>query len=413
MTKGKRQNLTLEQIIDLFQFMIDHELSQLDLAKLCDVYPSTIVRWKEKLNPDAIELYQQLQELADEKNNKTACVDVEKRTYDIAQAVIKHRLNLKDAIAFCKYDVSRSRVSHDLKKYLDDEIYSEVKKVLDTLNIETFISNKKRHRQKKQEKTKPKSAITSINKKKKSVRDIEKERTAFACATDIVKYDMTLSQTAQKHHMAKTTMISWIHKFVPLEYPELYQQFLYHMELQNKHILTPEEEARKQKETLSIAYCILQHPELSFDKIIATYFPYTSRTQAIRYIYDGLYKLDTTPNKILYLTVMQEIAKFDRRSPKYSKAKRIVQELEQEMGNQELNLSVPRNVEKRILVATTRIINGKPSSLVAHDMKIDETEMLSSIEEILPLIDEQLYQMYQIKTNVIDSESKSTLKLTK
>lgn len=415
MTKEEKQKERLKKIIKVFTYMVEHNLTQNETAAIFHVDRGTMVKWKKELKSKDIKLYQQVQEICDNNNTKLFVPDVQKRTCDIAEIIIKYEFTVPQAITYCGYEVSRSRVTHDFKKYLDEDIYHAVKKVL--AKFENRGVNKEQKERFEhllnQKKSKDYKQHDIHMNSRKSITDTEKEKIAVECVKYIVEYEVSLLQTAKKFNIAKTTMVNWINKFVPNKFSDLYQEYLKVMENQNKQVMSEYKRRKQEKDTLLLAYFILEHPELPLNKIVEQLSPYISRTQAIRYVYHDLYELDTTPNKNLYLTVMRQIAKFDRRGIEYSQSKQIIQAVEDEVKKKNSSTVIPRDIEKKILRASERLLNGEKSAAIAQDMNINEADMMSSMEEVLPFINNQMYKLLEIKTNLVDSEDKQTLKLTK
>lgn len=399
MKREEKQQIRVQKIIEVFTYMVEHNLTQNETARRFHIDRGTMVKWKKELPQYDGKLSQKVQNMSDKNNTKLLVPNVRERTFKIAKTIIKYELTVSQAIIYCDYEVSCSRVAHDFTKYLDENTYQKLRRVLDKNYSE-------------QEKLAQKSRFESLLKQKElanktPLTDTKKEEIAVNCVKYILQNKASLYQTSKKYNIPKTTMVNWIEQFVSNKYFDLYSKYLKAMEYQRKTVISEKRKQDQVRDTLILAYSILEHSDMSFHKIVGQKFPYISKTQAIRYIYHDLYKIDTTPNKMFYLSVMKQIAKFDRRGIEYSQSKQIIAEVERQMEKNKSQSLHLRGIERKILLASKRLIEGEKATVIAQDMNVDEGNMMLSMEEVLPFINMQMYQLLKNKTDYIDCNCES------
>lgn len=122
------------KILQVFTYMVEEQLSLTQTAKHFKVDPGTLVKWKKKLIDLDQSLYHQIQSISNKNNSNKQVAEIKRRTYELAKVIIKYKFTLGQALIYCGYPISSNHLSKQLKQYLDEQTYQEVKVVLDAYN---------------------------------------------------------------------------------------------------------------------------------------------------------------------------------------------------------------------------------------------------------------------------------------
>lgn len=224
----------------------------------------------------------------------------------------------------------------------------------------------------------------------------EIKKRVLLCTKYMLENDASFYEASKKFSIPKTTLKRQIHHYLPEMDLVLYSELKKLINEKDKKTIEKQEKINQR--TLALAHFLIedeQVKELPFSKALE-FFPYQiSRKEAEKNIYSRLKKLDITEDKSLYLSVLRKIA--NDSLPHQHKAKNMIEEVESELREKYKDINIRNDgtyLEKRILKITKSLLAGEQTlNDICIEYSIERKELVITLQEILPIIDYDLYLM--------------------
>lgn len=212
-----------EKILNVFNIQAKNNFSNAEVARIYEVDPATITKWKNRLKEIDYELYQVISCINNLNSSKRKQEITKCYVNIIAHLIVRYKLTLKQAITLSGYNISSGRLSERLSKDLDNNLYFQVKEVLDKFNGSKTTKEQREYFNK---------LLENKRKDDEEFDNLPHARDVKNAADDILS-GKNINKVAKKYNCTKNELIEHFMELLPIVDYNRYLQVLIKLRLFN------------------------------------------------------------------------------------------------------------------------------------------------------------------------------------